>query len=181
MVTIKVLARGIDRTAGSDTFRKWMFVLGLAPGWADPHLASKMRQRRSKNAFTLQFEQHDYLQTIIEGEPINIRTLPSLKLSLLADRPSHDDDEDDTKENSSDALVLTSREVEDSKANNDLEEPSESKLASDVNHGKEISTSAQTVAISLLHLATLLTKHRLGNFAHGMQSDRPERRAKSAT
>lgn len=138
-----------------------------------------MRQRRSKNAFTLQFEQHDYLQTIIEGEPINIRTLPSLKLSFLADCPSHDDEED-TKEKSSDALVLASREVENSKANNDLEEPSESKLASDVNHGKEISTSAQTVAISL-HLATLLTKHRLGNFARGMQSDRPERRAKSAT
>jgi hypothetical protein len=139
-----------------------------------------MRQRRSKNAFTLQFEQHDYLQTIIEGEPINIRTLPSLKLSFLADCPSHDDEED-TKEKSSDALVLASREVEDSKANNDLEEPSESKLASDVNHGKEISISAQTVAISLLHLATPLTKHRLGNFARGMQFDCPERRAKSAT
>jgi hypothetical protein len=99
-----------------------------------------MRQRRSKNALTLRFGQHDYLQTIIEGEPINIRTLPSLKLSLLADRPSHNDEED-TKENTSDALVLTSRKVEHGKANDDLEEPSESKLASDVNHGMKISTS----------------------------------------
>ena len=106
-----------------------------------------MRQRRSKNAFTLQFEHHDYLQTIIEGEPINIRTLPSLKLSLLTNRPNHNDEEE-TKENTSDTLVLASREVEDGKANNDLEEPSESKLASDVDHGKEISTSAQTIAIS---------------------------------
>lgn len=115
-------------------------VLELPSGRADLHLASKMRQRRSKNALTLQFGQHDYLQTIIEGEPINIRTLPSLKLSLLADRLSHNDEED-TKENKSDAPALVSREVEDSEANDDLEEPSESKLASNVNHGKKISAS----------------------------------------
>ena len=96
-----------------------------------------MRHHRSKNALTLQFGQHDYLQTIIEDQPINIRTLPSLKLSLLADCPSRNE-EGDTKENASDALAL---EVEVRKANNDSEEPSESKLTSDVNHGKKISTS----------------------------------------
>jgi hypothetical protein len=99
-----------------------------------------MRQRHSKNALTLQFGQHDYLQTIIEDQPINIRILPSLKLSLLADCPSHNE-EGDTKENTSDVPVLVSSEVEVRKANNDSEEPSESKLTSDVNHGKKISTS----------------------------------------
>jgi hypothetical protein len=99
-----------------------------------------MRQRRSKNTLTPQFGQYDYLQTIIEDQPINIRILPSLKLSLLADYPSHNE-EGDTRENASDALVLTSSEVEARKTNNNSEEPSESKLTSDVNHGKKISTS----------------------------------------
>jgi len=92
-----------------------------------------MRHHRSKNALTLQFGQRDYLQTIIEDQPINIRILPSLKLSPLADCPSRNE-EGDTKENASDALAL---EVEVRKANNDSEEPSESKLTSDVNHGKK--------------------------------------------
>src|ERR1700739_5032355 len=95
-----------------------------------------MRQHRSKNALTLQFEQHDYLQTIIEGQPINLRILPSLKLSLLADCLSSNE-EGDTKENASDAPVLVSSEVEVREANNDSEEPSESKLNSDANHGKK--------------------------------------------
>jgi hypothetical protein len=84
-----------------------------------------MRQHRSKNALTLQFGQHDYLQTIIEDQPINIRVLPSLKLSLLARCPSRNE-EGDTKEKTSEVV-----------ANNDLEEPSESKLTSGVNHGKK--------------------------------------------
>jgi hypothetical protein len=128
-----------------------------------------MRLRRSKNALALQFGQRDYLQTIIEGEPINIRTLPSMKLSLLADRPSHSNEED-TKENTSDTPALISREVEDGKANNDLEEPSESKLASDVNHGKEISNLwlLEQSLLPFFHLAMLLMKHRLGKFARGM-------------
>src|SRR5271155_3002452 len=99
-----------------------------------------MRRHRSKNALALQFGQRDYLQTIIEDQPINIRILPSLKLSLMADCPSRNEEED-TKENASDALVLASSDVEVRKANNDSEEPSESKLTSNVNHGKKISTS----------------------------------------
>jgi len=95
-----------------------------------------MRRHRSKNTLTLQFGQHDYLQTIIEDQPINIRILPSVKLSLLADCPSRNE-EGDTKENASDALVLASSEVEVRKVNNDSEEPSEGKLTSDVNHGKK--------------------------------------------
>jgi len=93
---------------------------------------------RPKNALTLQFGQRDYLQTIIEDQPINIRILPSLKLSLLADCPSRNE-EGDTKENASDTLVLASSEVEVRKADNNSEEPtsSESKLTSDVNHGKK--------------------------------------------
>lgn len=57
--------------------------LGLTSGRAASRLVSKMRQRRSKNALTLQFEERDYLPTIIEGQPINIGIPPSLKLSLL--------------------------------------------------------------------------------------------------
>jgi len=99
-----------------------------------------MRRHRSKNALTLQFEQHDYLQTIIEGQPIDLRILPSLKLSLLADCLSRNE-EGDAKENASDVPVIISSEVEAREANNDSEEPSESKLTSDVNHGKKIPTS----------------------------------------
>src|SRR2546423_1014402 len=99
-----------------------------------------MRQHRSKNALTLQFEQHDYLQTIVEDQPINLRIQPSLKPSLLADCLRRNE-EGDTTENASDAPVLVSSEVEVREANNDSEEPSESKLTSDVNYGKNISTS----------------------------------------
>jgi hypothetical protein len=113
-----------------------MVQLRPTSGRADSRLLSKMRQRRSKNATTPQFGERDYLPTIFEDQPINIGIPPSLKLSLLADCPSRND-EGDMEENTSDTGGLVSREVEARKGNSSSEESRASKLALDVIHGKK--------------------------------------------
>lgn len=110
-----------------------MVQLGPTSGRADSRLLSKMRQHRLKNAPIPQFGERDYLPTIFEDQPINIGIPPSLKLSLLADCPSRND-EGDMEENTSDTCGLVSSEVEVRKGNNSSEEP---KLALDVIHGKK--------------------------------------------